>query len=225
MISIALLATCTRTGETGMVSFSDRRAIGARVGEHMNGVGLSVVQGLPNPRMERWALRRISEGATPQESAIAAVMRDTLSIRRQILILDITGHSAARQGKQVPKRAHHIARQNFVVGGTGLPTIAPVSAMANIMEETEAAAVPLENRLMAALEETCRNGGWVKGEPQSSFLRLYHKQSHPPLDLRIDSSHDAVHELRILLDQSHLENPERIATHELGKPVRREHAA
>lgn len=225
MISIALLAVCAHTKQAGMISFSDRRAIGARIGTYVGGAGMCIVQGLPNPRAERWAIKRIAEGATPQEAAIAAVMRDTLSVRRQILLLDNAGHGAARQGKQAPKRAHYTTGQDFVAGGTGLPSLQPVDAMASIITETRNTFVPLENRLMAALEETRCGGNWIKGEPQSSFLRVYGMENGQVLDLRIDSSPNAIHELRILLDQVHLEYPEKIVSIENESGGHREHAA
>jgi uncharacterized Ntn-hydrolase superfamily protein len=201
MLTLSLIARCQSTFKIGAISFADRRAIGSRLGRFRAGTGFCIVQGIPNPLHEKWALDLLSLGITPQEALISSTLRDKLKSRRQILLLGCDGHGDTYSGKKLPNR------------------------LGKTFQETEQTDLLLENRLLGALDTTLLANRQVRGEPQSAALKVYDRNGACQIDLRVDSSAHPCIELRRLLDKSHLLSAE--VTPDLSQPKRREnpHAA
>lgn len=203
MLSLSLIARCPHTSQIGTISFADRRAIGGRLGRFRAGTGICIVQGVPNPNHERWALDLLSLGITPQEAIISSTLRDKLKARRQVLLLGCDGHAAAYDGKKIPHQAKQLVSENCVAGGTGLADTGPVDTLLQAFLETGRADLPLESRLLGALEAAHHSSRPIRGEPQSAALKIFAQSGSAVLDLRIDSSSSPLADLRRLVDTSH----------------------
>jgi uncharacterized Ntn-hydrolase superfamily protein len=225
MLTLSLIARCQSTSKIGAISFADRRAIGSRLGRFRAGTGFCIVQGIPNPLHEKWALDLLSLGITPQEALISSTLRDKLKSRRQILLLGCDGHGDTYSGKKLPNQAKSIMGENYVAGGAGLNGAGGVDRLGKTFQETEQTDLLLENRLLGALDTTLLANRQVRGEPQSAALKVYDRNGACQIDLRVDSSAHPCIELRRLLDKSHLLSAE--VTPDLSQPKRREnpHAA
>ncbi|TNE57214.1 MAG: DUF1028 domain-containing protein [Alphaproteobacteria bacterium] len=202
MALLTILARCRRTGQLGLASYADRRAIAARHGRIRPGVGVAAVQGAFNPRHEKWALDLLALGVTPREALISSCLKDKYPEHRQILLLSANGEADVYEGSKRPKCAGKALGPNYVLGGTGLPILEPVLAAHDFLEDRSHLDVSLASRLMGALEAAKIDGLPIHGEAQSACLQVLGGDGQMLFDLRVDAGSTPILELRDLLDRA-----------------------
>lgn len=217
MALLSVIARCQRTGQIGFANFADRRAIGARLGRFREGVGACIVQGVINPRHEKWALDLLAHGITPHEALISSTLKDRFRLYRQVLLLASSGETDCYTGRKIPKLADSAKGPNFIVGGSGLPSTEPVAALAEFSDGARQTDIRLESRLQGALEAAHLAGLRVRGQAQSANLKLYNGSGALEFDLRVDASETPIEDLRELLDLAHEDRENRLG-HSLTRP-------
>lgn len=205
MLNLALIAHCPKTGNIGGLAYADRRAIGSRMLRVHHAEGVAACLGVINPLHFDWCFRALQKNITPEEALITSRLKDPEVQYRQLLLIDREGISAVRTGKKVPAQSDQIAGPNFAAGGTGLRQADTVAALVEGFLETADSELPLENRLLGALEAAELHGVTLKSEPQSASIIVYGKESYPLVDLRVDCSARPIKELRRLVDRFHEE--------------------
>ncbi len=203
MLNLALIAHCPKTGNIGGLAYADRRAIGSRLLRVHHGEGVAACLGVANPLHFDWCFAALQRNITPEEALITSRLKDPEAQYRQLLLIDREGIPAIRTGKKVPAQSDQIAGPHFAAGGTGLRHANTVTALADGFLETEATDLPLENRLLGALEAVELHGVTLKSEPQSASIIVYGQESYPLVDLRVDCSDRPIPELRRLVDRFH----------------------
>lgn len=203
MLNLALIAHCPRTGNIGGLAYADRRAIGSRLLRVHHGEGVAACLGITNPLHFDWCFKALQKNITPEEALITSRLKDPEVQYRQLLLIDREGIAAVRTGKKVPAQADQVAGHNFAAGGTGLKRADTVSALVEGFLETGDTDLPLENRLLGALEAAELHGINLRTEPQSASIVVYGQESYPLVDLRVDCSDRPIKELRRLVDRFH----------------------
>ena len=203
LLNLALIAHCENTGNIGALAFADRRAVGSRLVRVHPGYGVCASLGVPNPLHLDWCFKALQKNITPEEALITALNKDPERAHRQVMLIDREGIAAVRTGKKAPFRSRHFVEDHFAAGGTGLRTENGLDAFVSGYQQTKTSDLPLENRLLAALEEAAFHGVCPKSEPQSASVLVYGQESYPLVDLRVDCSDRPVKELRRLVDQFH----------------------
>lgn len=205
MLNLALIAHCPRTGNIGGLAYADRRAIGSRLMRVHHSEGVAACLGIPNPLHFDWCFKALQKNITPEEALITSRLKDPKVQHRQLLLIDREGIAAVRTGKKVPAQFDQMSGPDFAAGGTGLKKADTVKALVTGFLDTQDTDLPLENRLLGALEAAELHGVMLKSEPQSASLIVYGRESYPLVDLRVDCSDRPIKELRRLVDQFHEE--------------------
>lgn len=219
MALLTILARCRRTGQLGLATYADRRAIAARMGRIRPGVGVSAAQGALNPRHEKWALDLLALGITPREALISSCLKDKFCDYRQILLLSANGEADIYEGAKRPKRAATAKGAHYVLGGTGLPFLEPVAAAQAFLEDPRHGDLSLATRLLGALEAAKLDGLPSRGEAQSACLKVLGGDGQMLFDLRVDAGPTPILDLRNLLDRA-LEWQEDSPLETLSEPQR-----
>lgn len=203
MLNLALIAHCEKTRNIGAMAYGDRRAIGSRLIRVHPTWGVAASLGVVNPLHLDWCFKALQKKITPEEALITSLNKDPEAQFRQVLLIDREGISAARTGKRAPVRSSHYSGPHYAAGGTGLKTTGAIKAMVSGFLQTKASDLPLENRLLGALEEAELQGACVRSEPQSASLIVFGQESYPLVDLRIDCSDRPIKAMRRLVDRFH----------------------
>ena len=218
MLNLALIAHCRKTGNIGALAFADRRAVGSRLVRVHPALGVCASLGVPNPMHLDWSFRALQKNITPEEAIITSLNQDKQRQYRQVMLIDRDGITAVRTGKKAPFRSQQHVGDHFAAGGTGLRTEDGLTHLVSGYEQTERSDLPLENRLLGALEEASFQGVFPKSEPQSASILVYGRDSYPLVDLRADCSDQPAKDLRRLVDRFH----EEVRTGRLSLPSRQD---
>lgn len=205
MFNLAAVAHCEKTGNIGALAFGNRRAIGARLIRVYPRLGVAASLGVPNPMHLDWAFKALQKKITPEEALITTLAKDGERDWRQVMLIDREGLAAARTGKKAPFRSAHFVEPHFAAGGTGLQSEETLAALVRGFQQTRSSDLPLENRLIGALEEAALSGTLPRSAPQSAALVVYGDESWPLIDLRADDGDRPIRDLRRLLDRFHEE--------------------
>lgn len=124
------------------------------------------------------------------------LIQDQLRERRQVIIINAKGKTAAFTGQKTIGWKGHLIRNDHVVAGNMLTGSRVLKAMTEAFQlETGS----LAERLLKALECGQQAGGDKRGHMSAALKvadRRWKSESRPLLDLRVDAHHDPVKELR-----------------------------
>ncbi|MEM1384915.1 MAG: DUF1028 domain-containing protein [Pseudomonadota bacterium] len=194
--TFSLVGRCARTGELGACVASAVPAVGAICLVSRPGVGVASTQSWVNPYLAHDALERMAAGDGARDALSGVLTGDEASAFRQIGLIGADGPGAAHTGDSCTAWCgqrtctDHAAQGNMLTG----PEV--IEAMAR--QFAAASAMPLEERLMRALEAAQSAGGDKRGR-QSAALLVASGEAYPRLDLRVDEHPDPIAELRRIL--------------------------
>jgi uncharacterized Ntn-hydrolase superfamily protein len=172
-------------------------AVGASCPFVRAGVGAVSTQSFTNRYLGPAILDGMARGLHPADAIRGALAGDAGEGIRQVHAIDRQGRAAAFTGRHCVDWAGEVVRPGVSVAGNMLAGEAVVAATAEAFAQD--AALPLPERLMAALEAGEAAGGDRRGR-QSAAMRLVTTEDFPDLDLRVDDHADPLAELRRLLD-------------------------
>jgi uncharacterized Ntn-hydrolase superfamily protein len=198
-MTYSIVARCPRTGQLGIGVASYSIAIGLYCdGAVRANTGVTLTQGLPNPRNNYLAINLLAQGRTAGQALAELIGNDRDSEYRQIAMVDRDGNAVAHSGANLRKWAGHRIGKACVAFGDGLAGQQVVEAMAAAFEAASQAG--LDEQLLAALEAGRDAGGMAgaKGRlaERSAALIVWGNRTHNEVDLRIDLHDRAVSELR-----------------------------
>lgn len=203
-MTYSVLARCPRTGRLGLGVASYSIAIGLYCDAAVRpNTGVTLTQGFPLPRNNRFALNLLAQGFHAGPALKALLDCDPEHGYRQIGVIDREGgcaaHTGTRLSAKLPGWAGHRIGDGAIALGCQLAGEKVVKALAGgFAAEPQAA---LEDRLLAALEAG-RDAGGIQGAsgrlPERSVaLIVWGRRDYSDLDLRVDlHDTDAVAELR-----------------------------
>lgn len=192
-MTYSIVARCARTGELGAAVASAVPAVGAICLYGHSGVGMVCTQSWANPYLAETALAALATGGGAEAALADAMATDAVASHRQVAVIGTAGPPAAFTGADCSAWAGQIVAEDHVVQGnmlTGAPVLGAMSPAFAAGPD-----LPLEERLMRALEAGQRAGGDRRGR-QSAALIVRWAEFYPRVDLRVDEHPAPVVELR-----------------------------
>ncbi len=184
-MTISILAMDEKTGRLGGAAATGSLCVGGWVLRGGPATGLSASQGTaPSTLWGEAVLDSMGKGA-PAGVAVARVTQpDSGRDHRQLAALDPRGGTAAHTGARSVAHAGTREARGLIVAGNMLA--GPAVLDAALAGYREAAALPLPERLLAALEAAAAAGGDARGLKSAALLVV--GRDIAPLTLRIDHS-------------------------------------
>jgi hypothetical protein len=146
-----------------------------------------------NPYLAHDALDRMAEGADAPSALAAVLAADEAAGFRQIGLIGAHGPGAAHTGEGCTEVRGDRASTDFAVQGNMLADASVLDAMADAF--AAGPGLPLEERLMRALEAGEAAGGDRRGR-QSAALLVTGAEAYARVDLRVDEDPAPVARLR-----------------------------
>jgi Uncharacterized conserved protein len=207
-MTYSIVAWDRETGQTGVAVATKHLAVGSLVPHARAGVGAVATQANTNPYFGPWGLDRLeqlqrqSAGEQGAEQVLASLLRDDPGRDgRQVHLVDAQGRSAAWTGPDCAGIAGHRCYPGFSVAGNFLASELVLLAMAEAYMAAERQVLPMEERLLRALEAGETHGGDHRGR-QSAALLVMHREVYPQIDFRVDHNPAPLPALREILAET-----------------------
>jgi len=203
--TFTIVARCPWTGAFGVALASHPMSIGARCPFVRSGIGAAATQAYTNPTLGPMALDLLASGETPEAALASLAESDSWFEYRQVAIVGADGTAVAYSGPHAPDWKGHVVGAGFVALGNNITGEHVITAMARSFEQSAAAGVLLEERLMMSLEAG-REAIGLDNDQRSGALIVCGRESYPRTDLRVDLAEpngraaDAVAALRRVFD-------------------------
>lgn len=191
--TFSIAAHDPESGMFGVCVSTKVPAVGAICPYARAGVGAVVTQARANPLFGIDGLDLLEKGYSAEKTIRALLDLDDEPERRQLLVVDSRGRSAARTGSGCDEWRGHRLGDGYAVAGNLLVGEATVLEMAAAFEASAGRTLP--ERLVRSLEAGQAAGGDRRGR-QSAAIYVVHTEPYPYLDLRVDEHPDPVAELR-----------------------------
>jgi uncharacterized Ntn-hydrolase superfamily protein len=199
-MTYSIVARDAETGHYGVAVASRFFAVGALVPHLRGGKCAVATQAFVSPIWGLEAADRMAAGESSADVLADLVARDGGQAIRQVHMIDTEGRVAAHTGADCVDWCGHVAGDGVSVAGNML---AGPQVIADTLSAYQShAALPLAERLMAAMEAGQAAGGDKRGT-QSAALVIHRSEDYPWLSLRADDHPDPLDELRRLHDVAH----------------------
>lgn len=187
------------SGAFGVAIASRFFAVGALCPHARGGVGALATQALVNPLYGPPGLEMLARGASADEVVRTLTGADAGRDHRQLHVIDTRGTTAAHTGSACIDWCGQLAGDGWSIAGNML-------AGSRVIDDTAAAyeaarALPLAERLLAALDAGDAAGGDKRGK-QAAALLIVTTEDYPSLTLRVDDHPEPFLELRRLYRKS-----------------------
>lgn len=196
-MTFSIIALDRTTGAFGVATATGGPAVGSLVPHARSGVGALATQGYTNPLYAYDGLAALEAGQGAEAVIYALTTADPGREKRQVILLDRTGHAAGWSGSALTAAAAMHLETDLAIAGNLLanPEIIPAMAEAYLR-----ATGPLELRLLAALTAGDIAGGDARGI-QSAAIKICTDQPYPLIDVRVDYSLNPLDDLSTLLEK------------------------
>ena len=191
-MTFSIVARCNQSGMLGMGIASAIPAVGALCCFGSTS-GIVATQSWVNPYIGIDGVAQLIAGGDAQSVLSSTLARDPRPEMRQVGIVDSNGVAAAFTGAKCTGWAGHRSGVGYTVQGNML--VGEVTLEALESSFVESAGLPLDERLVLALEHGEAAGGDKRGR-QSACLLVYDEEDYAYVDLRVDDSPDPIVELR-----------------------------
>jgi len=211
-VTFSVLARDPLTGECGVAVSSCVLAVGRAVPWGRAGVGVVATQSRTRRGYGPHGLAGIEAGVAPEEVLSTLLARDAGAAHRQVGVLDARGGVAVHTGSACLPVAGHLCGDGWAVLGNTLGSEDVLPAMAASLAGRGDTAVPLAERLVAALAAGEQAGGDLRGRQSAALLVVGpggagEPEDAVPVDLRVDDAPDPLGALgRLLYLQRAYEN-------------------
>jgi uncharacterized Ntn-hydrolase superfamily protein len=172
-------------------------AVGAVCSHTQAEVGAISTQAFGNPYLGIDGLDLLQQGLRAEETLERLLKQDPGRQKRQLIIIDKDGQTAAFTGTLTSGWCGHLQGDNFAVAGNMLSDEKVIQAMAASFEQS--ADEELAERLLRALEVGQAAGGDRRGR-QAAHLQVVHTEAWKYVDLRVDEHPNPVAELRRIFE-------------------------
>ena len=146
-----------------------------------------------DPRLGPLGTNLLRLGYSAQKILAELAASDPYIEHRQFCVIDRDGHAVARTGRENKVWSGAFTEKNMVAMGNNLTSEETARVMYDVWTQT--GALPLEERLLAALEAGGDAGGQNGGQ-HSAALVVYGGDINAYIDLRVDEHTEPVAELR-----------------------------
>jgi len=172
-------------------------AVGAVCSHSQPNVGAISTQAYGNPYLGIDGLALLDQGEDVQTVLEQLLQQDPGREKRQLIIIDRHGHSAAFTGSATAPWTGHQPGKNCVAAGNMLTGPEVIQQMVQAFENS--ADEELAERILRAMEAGQAAGGDKRGK-QAAHLQVVHTEDWKYVDLRVDEHTDPVTELRRIFE-------------------------
>ncbi|HWT93431.1 MAG TPA: DUF1028 domain-containing protein, partial [Solirubrobacteraceae bacterium] len=166
-MTYSIVARDTETGELGVGVQSHWFGVGSVVPHVRAGVGAVATQSVPDPAHGQRILDALAEGATPDAAIDAVLNGDEGGGFRQLGVVDAQGRAASYTGPGCMAEAGHKTGTDFAVQANIMASADVWPAMAETFTGSDAA-LPLAERMLAAMEAAEAAGGDIRGQQSAA---------------------------------------------------------
>jgi len=195
-LTFSIVARDPKTKALGVSVSTAVPAVGSVVPHVEFDAGAVATQAQTSVFYGKEGLKLLKKGLSPQTALETMLQRDPDREKRQVIIIDAHGRTAAFTGKENIEWKGHIVGKDCAVAGNMLAGSRVLEAM---LETYEASKGKLAERLLKALEAGQEAGGDKRGRMSAALLvagEQWISETRPVLDLRVDAHQDPVRELR-----------------------------
>lgn len=192
----SIVAHDPTTGAFAVAVTTCNLAVGAACPFLRSEVGAVSTQSMSNRYLGPVVLDALARGLSPDLALASALAGDEGQGLRQIHVVDRHGRVAAHTGANCVEWCGSVAGEGFSVAGNMLANGDVIAATAEVFATS--AALPLPERLMAALHAGQAAGGDRRGR-QSAALMITTTEDFPDINLRVDDHGEPLVELSRLL--------------------------
>ena len=201
-MTYSIVARDKDTGEVGVGVQSHYFQVGPVVPWAIAGVGAVATQSMVNISFGPLGLDYLRAGYTAEQALKALLAGDTEPERRQVALVDASGHVAAHTGAKCIPAAGHRTGDGFSVQANLMEKDTVWDAM---FEAYSTSSEPLPERMLAAMDAAEAEGGDIRGKQSAAMLVVTGKPTgrsweDRTIDLRVEDSPDPLPELRRLLN-------------------------
>jgi len=200
--TFSIVARDPKTGDMAVAVQSHWFSVGTSVSWAEAGVGVVATQSFTNKSFGPRGLALLKSGKTAQQALDELLAADEGREVRQVAILDNQGRVATHTGKKCVDMAGQQQGAQFSVQANMMLTATVPAAMAKAYEAN--AALPLAERVLAALDAAQAAGGDIRGRQSAALVVVRGQATEGPwadrlVDLRVDDADKPLVELRRLL--------------------------
>lgn len=195
-MTFSIVARCPKTLALGVAVSTAVPAVGGVVPHVKVNIGAIATQAQTNIVYGTDGLPLLEKGEAPEKALKKLLAKDKDREKRQVIIIDAKGRTAAFTGKQTEDWKGHTIGEDCVVAGNMLTGGNVIGAMHDSFKEEKGT---LALRLLKALEAGQNAGGDKRGRLSAALLVADSRwigSSRPLLDLRVDAHANPVAELR-----------------------------
>jgi len=209
-LTFSLVALDPQTKALGVSVSTAVPAVGSVVPHVEARVGAVATQAQTNVLYGIEGLKLLKAGLSPQTALETMLQKDFDREKRQVIIIDAQGRTAAFTGRENVEWKGHMVGKDCVVAGNMLTESQVIKAMVETFGKTKG---KLSERLLKALEAGQEAGGDKRGSMSAALLvagEWWMSETRPILDLRVDAHHNPVAELRRIytVSRSYFQIPE-----------------
>jgi uncharacterized Ntn-hydrolase superfamily protein len=194
-LTFSIVARCPKTLALGVAVSTAVPAVGSVVPHVKVNVGAIATQAQTNIAYGIEGLRLFENGEIPEKVLKKLLAADRDREKRQVIIIDAKGRTAAFTGKETENWKGHVIGEDCVVAGNMLTGRNVIRAMRDSFDEQKGT---LALRLLTSLEAGQNAGGDKRGRLSAALLvadSRWTSSSRPLLDLRVDAHSNPVAEL------------------------------
>lgn len=196
-MTYSIVAKDPATGAFGVGTATGGPAVGSLVPHARAGVGAVATQGYTtNPHYGFRGLELLATDVDAETVLDQLTRADEGRTRRQCVLIDAKGRTAAWTGSEITEVRGSILRPGVAVAGNMLVGEEVLGEMLRTYEES--ADKPFAHRMLAALEAAEAAGGDKRGT-RSGALRVYETERYPAIDVRADWSLEPIADLGEIL--------------------------
>jgi uncharacterized Ntn-hydrolase superfamily protein len=195
-VTFSIVARCPKTRALGVAVSTAVPAVGSVVPHVKVSIGAIATQAQTSIVYGTEGLQLLEKGLVPQKALETLLAADEDREKRQVIIIDAKGKTAAFTGKETEGWKGHVVGEDCVVAGNMLTGSLVVRVMRDSFREEEGS---LTLRLLKALEAGQDAGGDKRGRLSAALMvadSRWTGSSRPLLDLRVDVHSNPVAELR-----------------------------
>lgn len=192
-MTFQIAGRCTRTGRFGVAISTRPIGVGARCPFFAPTHGVVVTMAFTDPRLGLLGTNLLRQGYSAAKVLADIAASDPYIEHRQLCVIDRDGNAVARTGNHNKVWSGAFIEKNMVAMGNNLTSEKTAKVMHELWLTNDA--LPLEERLMSALEAG-RDAGGQNGGQHSAALIVYGSEVNAYVDLRVDFHAEPVGELR-----------------------------
>jgi len=194
-MTFSIVARCSKTLVLGVGVSTAVPAVGSVVPHVEVDVGAIATQAQTNIFYGIEGLKLMKAGLSPQTALETMLSEDKEREKRQVVIIDAHGRTAAFTGRETVEWKGHLIGKDHIVAGNMLVGSPVLEAMTGAFEAEKG---NLAERLLKALEAGQEAGGDRRGRMSAALLvadKRWKSETRPLLDLRVDAHPNPVKEL------------------------------